>query len=333
MPVFVARWGSVVKMVGKDTDDILDNDASSTDMPSEECAQSAESNEVDDAHTKNSSVETRLRRSAKIRGAVVAALFVLVGIGLAFDTGFGTISAMGYGAISAVCPLGALESFIASKTMVPYALVAFAVFIVLALLFGRAFCGWVCPVSLLAKALDRSDGAGESEKVFIEERTAQKRHKVKLDSRHWILGGALVSSAIVGFPVFCLVCPVGLVFATFIALWRAFQFAEPTIGLIVFPLIIVLELTVLKKWCHRFCPISALISLVSSFGSKTFVPKVDFQECRLEKGMSCNACVAACPEHIDPHDGLDAANLPECTRCKKCADVCPAHAITLPFKQ
>ena len=32
----------------------------------------------------------------------------------------------------------------------------------------------------------------------------------KFDSRHAVLGGAVLTTAVFGFPVFCLVCPVGL---------------------------------------------------------------------------------------------------------------------------
>ena len=41
-----------------------------------------------------------------------------------------------------------------------------------------------------------------------------------------VLAGALASSAAFGFPVFCLICPVGLTFALVIALWRLAEFNE-----------------------------------------------------------------------------------------------------------
>ena len=44
--------------------------------------------------------------------------------------------------------------------------------------------------------------------------------RAKLDSRHYVLGGALLSTAVFGFPVFCLVCPIGLTFATVLVVWR-----------------------------------------------------------------------------------------------------------------
>lgn len=95
------------------------------------------------------------------------------------------------------------------------------------------------------------------------------RDGLRLDSRHLVLAGALGSSAIFGFPVFCLVCPIGLTLTVLIGIWHLFAFNETTWGLVVFPAILLLEVTLLRKWCTRFCPVSALLSLVSS-GNRLF---------------------------------------------------------------
>ena len=147
-----------------------------------------------------------------------------------------------------------------------------------------------------------------------------------------MLGGALLSTAIFGFPVFCLVCPVGLTFATFIVLWRFVQFNEPTWGLLVFPAVIVLEVVVLRKWCGRICPLGALLSLVSTF-NRRFRPTVDSKAClRDVEDVGCKACAQACPELIDPYADLGNRSMTECVKCRSCADACPARAITLPFR-
>ncbi|WP_296013145.1 4Fe-4S binding protein [uncultured Adlercreutzia sp.] len=153
-----------------------------------------------------------------------------------------------------------------------------------------------------------------------------KRDGFKLDTRFAVLGGALASAAIFGFPVFCLICPVGLTFATFIGLWHLFQFNETTWGLLLFPALLILELVVLRKWCHKFCPISALMSLVST-GNKFLKPQVNEEKCLRSRGIDCHACVDACPELLDPH----MSDIPECSKCGKCKEVCPAGAITFPF--
>lgn len=144
-----------------------------------------------------------------------------------------------------------------------------------------------------------------------------------LDSRHGVLAGALVGSAIFGFPVFCLVCPVGLSIATVVAVWQLIFAQSPSWSLLVFPLIVLVEVVFFRKWCHKICPLGALMSLL---GVKSlFRPKVDGNACLRTSGIDCRKCVTACPEQLDPHAGL----LPECTKCGACTDQCPAHAISM----
>lgn len=155
---------------------------------------------------------------------------------------------------------------------------------------------------------------------------AHKRRK--LDSRHLVLLGALVSTAVFGFPVFCVVCPVGLTFASIIAVWRLVGFNEPSLSLLVYPAIIVIELLVLRKWCHSLCPLGALFSLLS-IPNRLFRPRVDKNKCLRSKGIDCTVCVDVCEEGLDPHyrEGMH-----ECTKCGLCKEKCPSTAITLPLR-
>lgn len=256
---------------------------------------------------------------------VLSALGVvaLVCAGLAFHTGTGTPSSFGIGDIAALCPLGGVEAMIASKTVVPPMLIGLAVAVLFTLLLGRAFCAWGCPVPLLRRVFRG--------KKAIAPAPARSGARDKGDSRMWVLGGALLSTAAFGFPVFCLVCPVGLTFGTLVVVWRVFQFNEITWSLLVFPALLALELVALRKWCHRFCPLGALLSLVSR-GNRTFRPKSDAGAClHSASGEGCHRCADACPEGIDLHDAQGSAPLNECLKCRACADACPVHAITFPF--
>lgn len=194
----------------------------------------------------------------------------LVGVGLAVHTGTGTPSAWGIADIAAICPLGGIEAAIASRTIVPPLLIGLAVVVALVALVGRAFCAWGCPVPLLRRVFG------------VKERPADKPRPAERDgandSRNWVLGATVLTTAAFGFPVFCLICPVGLTVATFVALWRVFQFSEVTLSLLVFPLILVLEVVLLRKWCHRFCPLGALLGLISRL-NRTFRPAVAEDAC------------------------------------------------------
>ena len=245
-------------------------------------------------------------RASTLRVLSALGVAALVCLGLALHTGTGTPSSFGIADIAALCPLGGVEAAIASRTVVPPLLIGLAVVVALTLLLGRAFCAWGCPVP------------------------ASERGGLR-DSRNWVLGGAILSTAAFGFPVFCLVCPVGLTFGTLVVVWRVFQFNEVTWSLLVFPAMLVLELAVLRKWCHRFCPLGALLSLVSR-GNRTFRPQANVGTClHAAHGERCHRCADACPEGIDLHDRAASAPLNECVKCRECADACPVHAITFPF--
>ncbi len=54
-------------------------------------------------------------RTSKYRAAVALLFLVIVAGGLIFNLGLGTVSSFGFDKIAAICPLGALETFLASK--------------------------------------------------------------------------------------------------------------------------------------------------------------------------------------------------------------------------
>lgn len=278
----------------------------------------------------------------RIRKAVRFLIVVVLLIALFAGWQTGTLCSVGYDAIAYICPLGALETIFGSWAFVPRVLICLAAVVIVALVFGKAFCSWVCPVAPLSDLLrgkkarekdecERTQAAHRVLERWSDTNAAQaEKHKPfrsRVDGRHVVLAGSLASAAVCGFPVFCLVCPIGLTFASAIALYRLIGFNEPAIEVLVFPALLVLELTVLRKWCHRFCPVGALLSLLSR-GNRTFKPHVNASMCARHAGSSCAACAQACPEHIDPCADLGDRSLAECTRCGACVNTCPAKALS-----
>ena len=298
----------------------------------------------------------------------------MLSVGLIAGVSMGTLSGFGWETFSALCPLGALATMIATKTVVPRAVVSIVIMAVLVLAVGRAFCGWVCPVPLLDRvrgffrspkkrtALEqakRSEMLGIAKSELGEAAASPERAKrvegsptaadgayshdcgscssckgvrAKLDSRHYVLGGALLSTAIFGFPVFCLVCPIGLTFATVLVVWRLFAAGDMTWSVVLIPLLLVVELVFLRKWCTRFCPMAGLMNLVSRF-SKTWRPVIDESKClETVNGAACSKCAIACEADINlRHPDFGERTLADCTRCRACVDACPAKAVSMPF--
>ena len=88
---------------------------------------------------------------SKIRTIVAAAVFCVLAVGLIAGINMGTLSGFGFDSFSALCPLGAITTMLATKTLVPRAVFSIIIMALLVFLFGRAFCGWICPVPVLGK--------------------------------------------------------------------------------------------------------------------------------------------------------------------------------------
>lgn len=306
-----------------------------------------------------------MKKFSRARGIVALVVFLSVIVGLVVHTGTGTPSALGWRDIALICPVGALEALAGAKAFLVHPIVLLIAVLLIAFLIGKAFCAWVCPVPHIRdfftprkkkKGNEGSEGKSDEDAIIVLEKDDGKttpsasgvapdddtpegetahgalppiggeRDGVRIDSRHAVLVGAVASSFAFGFPVFCLICPVGLSFAVVIGLWNLFRFNEASWGLIIFPIIILVEVVFFRKWCTKFCPISAILSLVASH-SKILRPVVDTHTCLRDKGIDCKTCVSVCPEKVDPHNGV----IPECSRCGECVAQCPAKAITIPL--
>ena len=127
-----------------------------------------------------------------------------------------------------------------------------------------------------------------------------------------------------GFPVFCLLCPIGLTFATLIGLWQLFTLNETGWDLIIFPLILLAEVPVLRKM-HGDLPGERPASLISS--TNRTCPSVDPRACLAQPRHRPHGLRTPGPEQPDPH----SPSIPECSKCRECADLCPAKAISFPL--
>lgn len=292
------------------------------------------------------------RRIILLRRITLISVFVLVIASVAFDTGFGTPSAFGVGEFFLLCPLGGIEAMIASKSFIPITALSLLVVLVFALLFGRAWCAWGCPapgIRSFFKRQPKKDSVLESKEEALCDQTSDcsscstHSHEkgfyrkeffsvVSRDKRVWVLAGVVLVTFIIGFPIFCLLCPIGLTFGSVISLWHLIVDKQVTASVIVFPLALAVELLIYRKWCVNLCPIAGLLGIFGH-AAKLFRPRVDASTCLLyTSDKKCNVCTHVCPENINMHTPQGPVTLKDCTRCGECLKNCPTQSISIKVK-
>jgi ferredoxin-type protein NapH len=263
---------------------------------------------------------------------VTASLAILVVVsGVIGELNYSGICTLGVGQILATCPLGFLERALAARELLPqwpYALLA----VVLVILLGRVFCGWLCPGGLLRRLLGGDKGsvrAREAAPKAAATTTEAGKGVWRSYSSYSFLGGALIASFLFRFPVFCLFCPVGVFFGLLAALSRAVSPGSLGLELIIFPVMLGIELWMLKKhWCRSICPIGALLSIIGSL-NRFLVPVFHKEKCLTSKGLKCGACERACPEGIELETIGRVLAPNSCTKCLACYEKCPKGAIEI----
>ncbi len=245
----------------------------------------------------------------------------------------GAPSALDVLGLKFICPLGFLQMTLAKRSLLPHLLLPFMVSVVAISLFGRFFCSWFCPSTLLNSLFSkRSVDNGKKSTIILKETSNELSPKrSNIFTSYAVLGGALTSSFIFGFPVFCLICPVGLFFGTGFALIKLFTTQQFALELLVFPLVLGIEVFVLKSWCTSICPLGALQRIISSMSFGFFRPRINHEKCLQTRQINCQACRKACPEQIDlvESEKIERAG---CTNCWECIEKCPTNAIKIhPF--
>lgn len=204
-------------------------------------------------------------------------------------------------------PLMLLQSALAGHWPEQTALVgALIVAVTYALIGGRVYCSWVCPINIVTDASH-----------WLHDRLGlPKGWQPKANTRYFMLTAILIASAMIGTLAFELVNPItmlhrGLVFG----LGFAWTFV---IGIFLFDVLLAR-----RGWCSHLCPVGAFYGLL---GSKALlrVSATDRAACD-----DCMDCFAVCPEMhvITPALRGRSEDTPiilsrDCTNCGRCIDVC-----------
>ncbi|HEY6010870.1 MAG TPA: 4Fe-4S dicluster domain-containing protein [Nitrospirota bacterium] len=167
-------------------------------------------------------------------------------------------------------------------------------------LYGRIWCGWACPQTVL------SDLARSIEKLSAR----FARHPVirtAISHVLLVLFSALVSASLIWY----FVSPYEM-FSDIAALslgpWTFWSW-------VVFASLVYLDLAfVRQRFCGAVCPYARMQSAFFDDRTRT----IAFDRSRTEECSKCEACVRICPADIDIRQGLQV----ECINCAECIDAC-----------
>lgn len=228
---------------------------------------------------------------------------------------FGSLSSSSVAGVPLFDPLGALEVMAASRGLLAASALtgALLVVVVYGLVRGRAFCGWVCPVNLVGEGVD---AARRRLGIEVPERTVPRRAKIG------VAAAVVLLSALVGFPVFELISPIGAVNKGLV--FGGFAGAGTLLA------IIIAELLVSRRlWCRALCPLGGTFQVLGRAGQVNVA--IDHDAC-----IHCDKCTHVCladPEILAPalagEDTIVRAG--DCMACGACVDVCPTSALRFRF--
>jgi MauM/NapG family ferredoxin protein len=242
-------------------------------------------------------------------------------------------------------PLLALVTIVAARLV--YAYFAFALITVVAtILFGRVFCGWVCPL-----------GAVHQFSSFAFKRTKflkpPREDKASLAPKYYILIAVLVG-ALFGLDLAGYLDPLSFLTRSF-ALAVLPAMAQVLSGLngalhsigaaglartlsqalqnwtinvtfiqgfsvgLLFLGAIALNARKERFWCRYLCPTGALLGLLSRWNLLKL--RIDDEKC-----IKCGLCTQHCETQAHPYPN-DQWKSGECIYCQNCASICPTAAI------
>lgn len=249
------------------------------------------------------------------------ALVALIAVNHTLVESGGGIALFSSASLHALCPFGGVETlytFLASGILVKKvhdaSLVLMGIGIFTAVLFGPAFCGWICPLGTLQEFV-----SGFGKKIF--RRKFNHFVPVKLDQvlrylRYIVLAWVVYVTATSGTLIFEAYDP-------YFALFNFWSAEVAPTALAILGVTLLLSVFVERPWCKYACPYGAFLGVSNLF--RIFSLKRAESTCKAD-----GACSILCPMNI-PVDTVTNVRDHQCISCLECTSeaVCPVAKTVL----
>jgi len=182
--------------------------------------------------------------------------------------------------------------------------------VLLTLVFGRFFCGWICPATFLYELNTNLAAWAHRAGLPVGNRHFDRRFK------YLVLLVGVILSAITGSVIMAAIYPPAVIGRE---LYYGIALGGFGAGMVFFVITLLFDLLVARRgFCRYLCPGGALYSLLGRFRLFRIQRKV-------ESCNDCAMCNAVCEFGLDPlHDHFGQ----ECNNCTACIAVCPTDALT-----
>lgn len=223
----------------------------------------------------------------------------------------GTLYAISIGPLDIADPAMVLQTVLLTREVYVPLLLAAVVPVVLALLFGRVFCSWMCPYNTLLEWVDRGRRFSKRGWLKAHQRTPAANPRPVW---YWtIFAGLVAATVVVGLPLLGYLSAPGLLSS---------QAAQAILGLgvglelaLVGSLLAVEAVAGRRLWCTYGCPVGAMLAVFRTRWTLRLAR--DPSRCTCKTGAE--PCHLACPLGLTPNRG-DV--YPYCFNCGLCAAAC-----------
>ncbi len=199
----------------------------------------------------------------------------------------------------------------------PAGLFIFMAILLVSLVFGKAFCSWLCPVGFISELVG-DFGERMYKKIFKRRIHLPKWLDYPLRSLKYLLLGFLLYSVFFLMSSLALQAFLDSPYNIVADLKMYYFFADISqTALIVLAVLFVLSIFIRNFWCRFLCPYGALLGLFSFLSPHKI--KRNPVSC-----IDCGLCAKACPSYIKV-DKVDTVISDECNTCLSCVDVCPVE--------